>query len=79
MRPRIMTGHPEFINATRPGGRSLYTPLHQAAYGGAPAAAVRTLIELGAWRTLQNALGERPVDIAEKRRRDALIETLTPD
>jgi hypothetical protein len=37
---------------------------------------MQTLIELGAWRTLQNALGERPVDIAEKRRRDALI--LTP-
>jgi hypothetical protein len=74
----VLDEHPELINATRPGGSSLYAPLHQAAYGGAPVEVVRKLIGLGAWRTLQNALGERPVDVAEKRRVRPLVDVLTP-
>ena len=70
---------PQLINASRPGGLSLYAPLHQAAHGGAPPDVARKLIELGAWRSLQNAKGERAVDIAEKRCHRALIDTLTPD
>ena len=37
--PRVMailSEHQELINTTRPGGSSLYAPLHQAAHGGAP-------------------------------------------
>jgi len=54
------------VNSTRPGGKSLYAPLHQAAYGDAPPEVVRRLIDLSAWRTLQNSHGERPLDIAAR-------------
>jgi hypothetical protein len=33
---------------------------------------------MGAWRTLQNSRGERPVDVAEKRNNTHLLGILTP-
>ncbi|OXI32843.1 ankyrin repeat domain-containing protein [Burkholderia aenigmatica] len=66
------------VNATRPGGTSLYTPLHQAAYGAAPQEVVAELLRLGAWRMLRDAHGARPVDIAEQRGHRHLIDLLTP-
>jgi hypothetical protein len=75
----VLSEHPELINTTRPGGSSLYAPLHQAAHGGAPAETVHKLIGLGAWRTLQNGRGERPVDIAERRDHPHLLGILAPD
>jgi hypothetical protein len=66
------------VNATRPDGTSLYAPLHQAAHGGAPAETVAALLELGAWRTLTNARGERPVDVAERRGHGFLLAGLRP-
>ena len=68
----------KFVNSCRPGGKSLYAPLHQAAYGGAPAEIVRQLIELGAWRSLKNAQGERSVDVAERKGHHQLREVLEP-
>jgi hypothetical protein len=70
--------HVGLINSTRPGGRSRYTVLHQAAHGGAPAKVVEQLLALGAWRTLRNAAGERPVDIAGRRGHPDLAELLAP-
>lgn len=75
----ILSEHPEWVNTTRPGGTSLYAPLHQAAHGGAPVEIVRRVIGLGAWRTLQNIRGERPVDIAERRGHSHLLGILVPD
>ncbi|MCA8298222.1 ankyrin repeat domain-containing protein [Burkholderia sp. AU30198] len=66
------------VNATRLGGTSLYTPLHQAAYNGAPKEVVTELLQLGAWRMLRDAHGARPVDIAEQRGHRHLIDLLTP-
>ncbi|MGU3782134.1 ankyrin repeat domain-containing protein [Burkholderia metallica] len=66
------------VNATRLGGKSLHTPLHQAAYGGAPQEVVAELLRLGASRMLRNAHGERPVDLAEQRGHRHLIDLLTP-
>ncbi|HSL00374.1 MAG TPA: ankyrin repeat domain-containing protein [Rubrobacteraceae bacterium] len=74
----ILSERPEYVNVTRPGGRSLYAPLHQAAYGGAPHSVVQELLNRGAWRTLQNARGERPVDIARRRAHRHLIPILEP-
>ena len=74
----ILTTNNEFINSCRPGGKSLYASLHQAAYCGAPADIVGQLIELGAWRTLQNARGERPVDVAERKGHRWLQAALAP-
>ena len=53
----LLEQNPDWINATRLGGTSLYTPLHQAAHGGAPADIVGRLIGLGALRTIRNARG----------------------
>ncbi|MBN1887802.1 MAG: ankyrin repeat domain-containing protein [Thermoflexales bacterium] len=66
------------VNSWRLDGESWYTPLHQAAYGNAPADVVERLIGLGAWRTLQNSKGERPIDIAEQRGHVDLIQPLEP-
>lgn len=74
----LVSAHRELVNSCRLGGKSLFTPLHQAAHAGAPVEVVRRLIEMGAWRTLQNARGERPVDIAERQGQDHLREVLAP-
>jgi len=81
-RPRvlaILAENQEFINSTRLGGRSLYAPLHQAAHGGAAPDIVHPLIDLGAWRTLQNARGERPIDVAERCGHRLLLGILSPE
>lgn len=74
----IVTANREFANSCRVGGQSLYAPLHQTAHGGAPLHVVEQLIALGAWRTLQNARGERPVDVAERKGHRGLMAALTP-
>jgi hypothetical protein len=74
----LVSEHREFINSCRPSGESLFAPLHQAAHAGAPVEVVHRLIEMGAWRTLQNARGERPVDVAERKAHHHLREVLEP-
>ena len=74
----ILREHPDWVNASRPGGSSLFAPLHQAAYGAAPIEVVEALLELGAFRTLRNARGERPVDVADRRDHRHLCQALTP-
>ncbi len=66
------------VNSSRPGGKSLYAPLHQAAYNGAPVDIVDRLIRLGAFRTLRNAHGERALDVAERRGHRHLHAVLAP-
>jgi hypothetical protein len=75
---KVLAEFPEFVNACRPGSNSFYSPLHQAAYNGAPVEVVQRLLEMGAWRTLQNAYGERPVDVAVRRNQTHLIQALDP-
>jgi len=74
----ILNKRPDLINVTRPDGRSLYTPLHQAAHGNAPVQVVQQMIAMRGWRTLKNADNERPVDIARKKAHQHLIELLEP-
>lgn len=79
--PRVLemiSEHRELANTTRPGGSSLYTPLHQAAHGGAKPEIVDQLLRLGAWRTVQNARGERAVDVAERCGHPHLLDVLAP-
>ena len=65
-------------NDWRPGGSSWFGPLHQAAWLGAPESVVRALVERGAWRSLRDSAGRRPVDIARERGHAQTIEALTP-
>ncbi len=69
----------KWVNSIRPGGSSWHAPLHQAAWHGAEVAVVQRLIDLGAWRTLRNARGERAVDVAERRGHRHLIRVLAPE
>lgn len=74
----LLGENPHHVNGWRLGGASWYTPLHQAANGGAPLDVVERLIALGAWRTLQNANGERPVDLASRKGHGHLARILEP-
>ena len=74
----ILDDHPDCVNASRPGGRARYAPLHQAAHGGAPESVVRRLLAMGAWRTLRTRRGERPADIARRRGHWRVIPMLMP-
>ena len=56
---RIVARRRDCVNASRPGGRARFTPLHQAAHGAAPQAVVDRLLAMGAWRTIRNARGLR--------------------
>ncbi len=74
----LLAAHPQWVNATRIGGESGYTPLHQAAWHGVPVAIVLRLVELGAWRTLRTAEGERALDIADRLGHRHLAGALRP-
>lgn len=74
----ILDEHEELINCSRPGGASLYTPLHQVAYAGGPIEVAQRLVDMGAWRTIQNCRGERPVDVAERKGHTHLLGHLEP-
>lgn len=73
---KILDDRPDLINVTRPNGKSLYTPLHQSAYGNAPVEVVQKMLDIGAWRTLQNANAQRAVDIAKKNGYRGLVDLL---
>jgi hypothetical protein len=74
----LLADHPELVNSTRLGGRSLYTSLHQAAHGEASADIVAELIRLGSFRTLRTVSNETPLEIATRFGRHELFEMLTP-
>ncbi len=74
----MLRQHPELVNSSRPDGSSRFSPLHQSTYGGADVNVVQQLVQSGAWRTLQNARGERPVDVASRRGHGQLIPALEP-
>lgn len=63
-------------NRWRIGGQSFYTPLHQAAWHGAPLEVASRLLDQGAWRSLRDAEGKRPIDIARERNHHHLLDAL---
>ncbi|MFD5633658.1 hypothetical protein ACFWJM_05870 [Streptomyces sp. NPDC127077] len=68
-----------WVNTVRPGGKKRYAPLHQAAWHGVPTDIAQRLLEYGAWRTLRNSAGERPVDVAARRGHHHLAQVLEPE
>lgn len=55
------------VNRWRPGSPKWFTILHQAAWHGAPAPTVSALLEHGALRSLRDAKGRTPQDVALER------------
>lgn len=51
------------VNGWRPGGTAWFTPLHQAAWYGAPVTVAAELVARGALRSLTNARGRTPHDV----------------
>ena len=74
----LLEQHPDWVNASRLGGKAWYSPLHQAAHGNAPIEVAQKLLEWGAWRTLTTANGERAVDIAQRKGHNQLVPLLAP-
>ncbi|MFR9804436.1 hypothetical protein ACL02T_19425 [Pseudonocardia sp. RS010] len=66
------------MNMPQFGGRSGFAPLHQAAWHGAGPEVIGRLLERGAWRTLTDTSGRRPVDIARDLGHDDLVPLLSP-
>jgi hypothetical protein len=66
-------------NSWRLGGSSWFAPLHQAAWHGAPAEVVSSLLSLGALRSLPARDGRTAYDVAAARGHDALLELLRPE
>ncbi|MFI6931821.1 hypothetical protein [Streptomyces sp. NPDC050287] len=65
---------PSWVNLPRPGNRTGYAPLHQAAWHGADFAVVSRLIAHGAWRTQRTRDGRRAVDVAREQGHAHLLE-----
>jgi hypothetical protein len=76
---QILDKEPSWANCARLDGHSGYTPLHQAAWHGAPAATVERLLQYGAWRTLKTNDANRAVDIAERNGHSHLTAPLRPE
>ncbi|MET9101774.1 ankyrin repeat domain-containing protein [Streptomyces antibioticus] len=74
----VLGEHPEWVNLPRPGNRSGFTALHQAAWHGAEFAVVSRLIAHGGWRTQRTRDGRRAVDIARERGHTHLLDLLEP-
>ncbi|RUP46133.1 hypothetical protein BC936DRAFT_147314 [Jimgerdemannia flammicorona] len=66
------------INETLLDSSSFDTMLHQAASHGAPLRVVRKMVVMGAWRTLRNARGQKPVDVARSLGHTHLVDALEP-
>jgi len=74
----VLDGHPSLIDAWRPGGPSLYTAMHQAAWHGVPPDTVRRLLRCRPRLTLRTAAGDRPFDIALRGGHEELATLLRP-
>jgi hypothetical protein len=66
------------VNQWRPGGASWFTPLHQAAWLGAPRSVVKDLLRRGAWTSIADSRGLRPIDLARERASRDLLDLLEP-
>jgi Ankyrin repeats (many copies) len=67
------------INQWRPGGTTWFTALHQAAWHSAPVDVARELLDRGALRSLRDAKGRTPFDVAtEHASSPRLLRLLSP-
>lgn len=71
-------GNPRQVNLAYRDRGSWSTLLHEAVRLNAPLEFVRELVRLGAFRTVKNSQGLRPVDLASEKGFVHLVETLEP-
>ena len=71
-------GISQYAGAICPYHETNYSLLHFAAEQGASPAVVERLLEMGAWRSLQDARGQRPIEVARKHDRRELYDLLKP-
>jgi hypothetical protein len=67
-----------YVNAICPFHETNYSFLHLAAQQGAGTEVVEHLLAMGAWRSLQDARGQRAIEVARKHDRSGLYELLKP-
>lgn len=68
----------ESPNSINPDEDSWNTLIHKAVEAGVKAVIVQMLIDAGGWRTIRNAQGERPIDIARRLGHEHLYQVLEP-
>ncbi|MFZ6643919.1 hypothetical protein ACO0LL_29610 [Undibacterium sp. TC4M20W] len=59
-------------------GASRNTAMHSAAEAAAPREVIQAMLDMGAWRNIVNAGGERPLDIARRYGHSHLFDLLEP-
>lgn len=74
----ILKDESKYVNFFNPSEDLWYAPLHYAAEEGASDIIIRKLIEMGSWRTLRTAKGERAVDIVARKGHTNLVDILKP-
>lgn len=65
-------------NSFNPDENSWNTLVHKAAKSGASSDVVQKLIDAGGWRSIRNAQGDRPIDIARQHHHEHLYQVLEP-
>lgn len=68
----------DYINWFALDDKSLNTQLHYAALLNAPVEVIEKMIDFGAWRTIRNSAGEKPIDSANLMGNHHLLEVLKP-
>lgn len=74
----LLQERPDLINATFLDEMSWYAPVHQITFDNSPIEIVEKILSIGAWRTLKNSDGNKPVDIANKEGYQNLALLLKP-
>jgi hypothetical protein len=75
----LLNEHPELVNAALRKGRSWFTLLHCAAANDAPEGFISDLIDAGAFRTVKDSAGQRPVDVASRMGFRGMVNLLEPE
>ncbi|KAL6067089.1 Ankyrin repeat domain-containing protein [Balamuthia mandrillaris] len=60
------------------GDTAFWTPLHYAAFAGASTEVIEDVLSFGAWKSVRNGQGKRPVDLAKMQNHPAIIPLLEP-
>ncbi len=74
----LLEANRDLVNAVLPGKHSWSTLLHECIVQNAPKAFTLKVIEMGAFRTAENASGQRPIDLLKSKMQNDLVADLEP-